>query len=254
MQRSIASFLGIAAVLFGFFVFFNSQAEQIDTTPVITAPEVSEEPAAEAELVVDSEPVAEEPAAPAENLTAAQDALEKLNTVDVTPATRIPDYDRDLFGRAWADVDGNGCDTRNDILARDLTVTATEGSCKILAGQLADPYTGKTIDFTRGQKTSTAVQIDHIHSLSGAWKAGAWAWSDDERTAFANDPENLLAADGPANGSKSDKGPSMWMPSDAGNDAFNCTYATSYAHILVKYDLTAPASDIATLRDTLATC
>ena len=30
-------------------------------------------------------------------------------------------YSRDQFGAAWADVDHNGCDTRNDILARDLT-------------------------------------------------------------------------------------------------------------------------------------
>jgi hypothetical protein len=30
-------------------------------------------------------------------------------------------YTRDQFGQAWADVDRNGCDTRNDILKRDLT-------------------------------------------------------------------------------------------------------------------------------------
>lgn len=82
-------------------------------------------------------------------------------------------YSRDQFGQSWSEdvtVDSghNGCDTRNDILQRDLTGSqikpGTHG-CVVLAGTLADPYTAQSIAFIRGQGTSDDVQIDHV--LSG---------------------------------------------------------------------------------------
>ena len=85
-------------------------------------------------------------------------------------------YTRDAFGRGWIDVDRNGCDTRNDILRRDLTDTVLKpgtSGCVVATGRLVDPYTGRTIDFVKGDKTSTAVQIDHVVSLSDAWQKGA---------------------------------------------------------------------------------
>jgi hypothetical protein len=91
-------------------------------------------------------------------------------------------------------------------------------------------------------------------SLSGAWKSGAYAWPEDQRVAFANDPANLRAVDGPTNNGKSDKGPARWMPSTVGNAGFDCQYATDYTNVLVKYDLTAPAEDLGTLRSTLSLC
>jgi len=250
----ILGLAGIALVVFAFLSFANTQTGGLDfDAPATTAP-TTEAPAPTTETEQPAEPEpAPEPPAPAEQ-TAAQHALAQLDTVEITPATRIPDYDRDLFGDAWEDVDGNGCDTRNDVLARDLTVTSKDGACKVLTGTLTDPYTGQVIDFVRGQQTSQAVQIDHIVSLSVAWKGGAWAWTDDQRVAFANDTEILLAVDGPANSRKSDKGPARWMPSNAGNSAYDCEYAIDYTYVLVKYDLTAPAEDIAALRSTLATC
>ena len=85
-------------------------------------------------------------------------------------------YDREQFGPAWSDVDRNGCDTRNDILKRDLageTFKPGTHDCVVLTGTLDDPYTGKTIAFSRGQGTSEAVQIDHVVALSDAWQKGA---------------------------------------------------------------------------------
>ncbi|MCG2807672.1 MAG: HNH endonuclease family protein [Coriobacteriia bacterium] len=158
-----------------------------------------------------------------------------------------PPYRRAAFGSAWSDVDGNGCDTRDDILARDLTATVVSSTCKVLSGTLADPYTGKTVAFTRGSRTSADVQIDHIVSLSDAWRSGAYAWTPQQRLAFANDPLNLRAVSGPANNTKGDKGPSLWMPHVAGNAAFDCTYATEYTQVLVKYHLPAPPEDAAAL-------
>lgn len=85
-------------------------------------------------------------------------------------------YDRDQFGQAWADIDRNGCDQRNDVLARDFagkTFKPGTNDCVVLTGVLADPFTGKTINFVRGQDTSSAVQIDHLIPLSLAHQTGA---------------------------------------------------------------------------------
>jgi len=256
MQRFIVGLAGIAIVVFAFVTWANAQADGLDldlsTIVASESPAPSEPASAEpVQQQQDPEPQVIETEGDA---TPAQKALMSLASVGVTPATRVPAYDRDLFGSAWADIDGNGCRQRDDVLARDMTNVTTEDGCKVLTGVLNDPYTGTTISFTFGAKTSQAVQIDHIHSLSGAWKAGAWAWTAEQRKRFANDFENLLAVSGKANGPKSDKGPADWMPSTSGNAAYDCTYAIDYTHILVKYDLTAPAADIAALRDTLTTC
>src|ERR687889_2014458 len=71
-------------------------------------------------------------------------ALARLETIPVKGRAPKTGYSRDEFGPAWADVDRNGCDTRNDILARDLTdetVKAGTRDCVVLSGTLADPYT-----------------------------------------------------------------------------------------------------------------
>ena len=137
-------------------------------------------------------------------------------------------YDRALFGAAWTDdVDvefgHNGCDTRNDILARDLTdITFKDGNrCTVATGTLSDQYTNTTIAFTRGQDTSSAVQIDHVVALSDAWQKGAQQLDTQTRTNLANDPRNLRAVDGPANQQKSDSDASSWLPPNRG---YRCQY------------------------------
>ena len=166
-------------------------------------------------------------------------------------AQRIPEYRRAEYGQAWADVDRNGCDTRNDILKRDLTDTTIDSRCRVLSGILEDPYTGKVIHFVRGEKTSPAIQIDHIFSLSESWRSGAWQWDASRREAFANDPLNLIAVDGPTNTAKSDKGPAEWMPP---NPAFSCTYAARFVTVAAKYRLTVKPADSKTLDVVLAGC
>jgi hypothetical protein len=90
------------------------------------------------------------------------DATNSIVLLDRIPVKgRAPKtgYSREEFGPVWYDTDHNGCDTRNDILARDLTgKTFKPGTnyCLVTTGTLADKYTGTTIDFVRGQETSTA--------------------------------------------------------------------------------------------------
>jgi hypothetical protein len=68
---------------------------------------------------------------------------------------------------------------------------------------------------------------------------GAARWDTDKRVAFANDPLNLVAVDGPTNGSKSDKSIASWLPP---NKSVRCSYAMRMAQVSLRYDLpTTPA-------------
>ncbi|WP_207760029.1 GmrSD restriction endonuclease domain-containing protein [Bifidobacterium primatium] len=163
-------------------------------------------------------------------------------------------YARTQFGPAWADVDGNGCDTRNDILNRDMTnVTYRSGThnCVVATGTLADPYTGKTIQFQRGQNTSTAVQIDHVVALSDAWQKGAQQLDSDTRKRLANDPYNLLAVDGPSNEQKSDGDAATWLPA---NKSYRCSYVARQIGVKHKYSLWVTQAEHDAMESVLASC
>ena len=146
-------------------------------------------------------------------------------------------YDRGLFGQLWYDVDRNGCDTRNDILRRDLTEVElkpeTHG-CLVLSGVLQDPYTGTVIQFVRGIATSNAVQIDHVVALGDAWQKGAQQLDLEKRRALANDPLNLLAVEGSANASKGDGDAATWLPR---NKSIRCAYVARQVAVKAKYRL-----------------
>lgn len=167
----------------------------------------------------------------------AANALVQLESLPVKGRAPKTGYTREEFGPAWADVDRNGCDTRNDILARDLTnETFKPGTkdCVVAAGTLVDKYTATTITFTRGQDTSSHVQIDHIVPLSDAWQKGAQQLNADQRKELANDSLNLMAADGPTNSAKGDKDAATWLPP---NKAFRCEYVARQTAVKAKYRL-----------------
>ncbi|WP_235931438.1 MULTISPECIES: HNH endonuclease family protein [Actinomyces] len=192
------------------------------------------------------------------------------------------------FGESWEDVDGDGCDTRNEILARDLTnadysraagiqtveqgVGEGAGVCPnatVWFGTLHDPYTGATITFTRGADTSAEVQIDHVVALNYLYAHGAWAWDARRRLLVANDPLNLLAVDGQANQDKGACGPATcpvgstgtnsWNPSGGSgwwpeDDGYRCTYAARFVSVLAAYEVGVPEADTAALREVLEDC
>lgn len=165
------------------------------------------------------------------DLAAARAALDAL---PVRPADPDDGYARERFGPAWADVDGNGCDTRNDVLARDLHDVRRDGAgCVVLAGTLDDPYTGTAIAFIRGPD-SAAVQIDHLVALDDAWRTGARAWPASRRLQFANDPANLVAVSGDANQDKGASDASQWLPPQGG---FACVYVVRQLRVKAAYGL-----------------
>jgi len=163
-------------------------------------------------------------------------------------------YTREEFGPAWADIDHNGCDTRNDILARDLTGETFKGgtnNCVVDMGVLADKYTGTTINFVRGQDTSSEVQIDHIVALGDGWQKGAQQLSLDQRKQLANDPMNLMATDGATNRAQGDKDAATWLPP---NKAFRCEYVARQTAIKAKYSLWVTKVEHDALVDVLVGC
>lgn len=181
-------------------------------------------------------------------------ALEQLERLPVKGRAPRTGFDRDKFGPAWADVDHNGCDTRNDILKRDLTdETFKPGThdCIVLTGILSDPYGGATIHFKRGNDTSAAVQIDHLVPLSDAWQKGAQQWQDERRREFANDPLNLLAVDGPLNNQKSDSDAATWLPP---RRAYRCAYVGRQVEVKTKYALWVTQAEKDAMRSVLSGC
>ncbi len=163
-------------------------------------------------------------------------------------------YDRAMFGPAWTDVDRNGCDTRNDILRRDLVSQVLKDGthgCVVASGTLEDPYSGRSIAFVRGQGTSSAVQIDHVVALSDAWQKGAQQWDAGTREAFANDPMNLLAVDGPLNAQKGDGDTATWLPP---NKPFRCTYVARQVAVKHAYGLWTTAAERDAMVRVLSTC
>jgi hypothetical protein len=192
--------------------------------------------------------------APHQQPAFASKAREVLATLPVKGRAPKTGYSREQFGPAWSDVDHNGCDTRNDMLRRDLTALAlrpgTRG-CVVLSGVLADPYTATAIKFLRGNATSTAVQIDHVVALSDAWQKGAQKLSPAQRLSFANDPLNLLAVDGPANQSKSDGDAATWLPP---NKSYRCTYVARQISVKSSYGLWVTQAEHDAMARVLSDC
>lgn len=162
-------------------------------------------------------------------------------------------YSRAAFGSPWADVDHNGCDTRDDILRRDLvSVVVAPGTrgCQVTSGILHDPYTGASIGFRRGPN-SAVIQIDHVVALSNAWQTGAAAWSAGRRLAYANDPLVLLAVSGAQNQAKGDADAATWLPQRAG---YRCDYVARQVAIKLRYRLWVTPAEHKAISRVLATC
>lgn len=167
-------------------------------------------------------------------------ALAALDTLPVKGKQPLTGYSRAQYGQAWTDdntvaLGHNGCDTRNDVLTRDLTNRTYRNahSCAVKTGTLRDPYTGRTIQFVRGSGSS-AVQIDHVVALAASWRTGAQNLTPAQRVNLANDPLNLLAVDGPTNQAKGDGDAATWLPP---NKSIRAKYAANQIAVKKKYGL-----------------
>jgi hypothetical protein len=189
-----------------------------------------------------------------DSIAAAPTASEVLAGLPVKGRAPKTDYSRDQFGQTWADVDRNGCDTRNDILKRDLTdlvFKAGTRNCLVLSGTLVDRYSGETVNFVSGNVSSMEVQIDHVVALSNAWQTGAFKLSAGQRTALANDPINLFAVKGKLNSQKSDGDAATWLPPFK---SFRCAYVSQQIAVKAKYGLWVTPPEKAAMVSILSKC
>ncbi|MFC0674225.1 excalibur calcium-binding domain-containing protein [Brachybacterium hainanense] len=214
------------------------------------------------------QPPARVPAASAEPspsalTTAPEDAVSPTPTADPSTAlgalSALPvqergsktGYDRDSFG--WRqDVDRNGCDTRNDVLRRDLhdiiLKRDTQG-CVVLTGVLSpSPYSGAEVAFDRD---NGAIDIDHVVALSDAWQSGASTWDKATRQQFANDPLNLLAVESELNRQKGDGDAATWLPPSTGH---RCEYVALQIAVKAKYGLWVKPAEREAIERVLSTC
>ncbi len=186
---------------------------------------------------------AEEPPAQAGTVLAV------LDTLPVKGRAPMTGYSRDLFGGDWSDVDGNGCDTRSDVLRRDLVERVMSSRCGVMSGVLyPDPFTGRPLTYVRGR---SVVDVDHVVSLGNAWATGAQQLSPTVRIQLANDPLNLLAVSASANRQKQDGDAATWLPA---NKAFRCAYVARQIAVKSKYRLWITSAEKSAIQRVLAPC
>ena len=179
---------------------------------------------------------------PNDTLTAS-DVLQSIRVEKENPRG----YNRGLF-RHWLDVDGDGCDAREQVLKRDAIGLAQVDPfrCAVVEADWISAYDGvKTSD-------RSTVEIDHVVALKEAWDSGAWGWNEAQRTAFANDTSDsrtLLAVSSSSNRSKSDRDPSNWLPSLRG---YVCTYVSNWISIKARWNLSMDQSEWSRLNNLLS--
>lgn len=170
-----------------------------------------------------------------------------LNELVVAPEHR-DGYDRDLFPE-WIDEDGDGCNTRYEVLLDEAVIAPTvSGSCDLTGGMWRSPYDGQELH------GAEEVQIDHLVALAEAWYSGAFAWTTDRRQAFANDlgvPWSLNAVSGQTNEAKGASDPVGWTPP---RQAAICPYVESWIGVKYRWGLTVDEDEKAALVDLLSRC
>ena len=244
-MKSLTNYGCLGTLAIPFFIYFALFGSSSDNSSIpiatpsaseTTSPSPSPKPTETAEAI------------PKKKQGEALKALAKLPIKGRAPKTG---YSREMFSDDWDYY--NGCDVRNRILARDMVqfTLRSDSYCIIETGILEDPFTGQVIDFQRGVRTSSEVQIDHVVSLSDAWQKGAQQLSSYERFMLYNDPLNLLAVWGPANSQKSDFDAAGWLPS---KKSFRCSFVARQIAVKAKYQLWVTQAEHDSMTRVLATC
>jgi len=175
-------------------------------------------------------------------------ALALLQQLKVLPNTHQADYNRSFF-TLWDDANGDGCNTRAEVLKAQSTKTVGyHGTCTIDSGRWLSRYDG--LVFTQGSR----LDIDHLVPLAEAWRSGAWHWTSATREAYANDlgsPYSLIAVSASSNRAKGDQDPATWLPPLA---SYDCTYQARWVATKWRWGLAVDSAEAKTLRANLSQC
>ncbi len=189
-------------------------------------------------------PTAVAPALPPSEGLQLSEAVRQLGVTDAHPGG----YDREKF-KLWTDVDGDGCDTRREVLLQEaVTKPKQAGDCKLTGGAWRSYYDGKTVTDQR------ALDIDHMVPLGEAWASGASKWSVDKRERYANDlnaKRSLVAVSLGPNRSKGDRDPAEWMPPAK---PATCRYTADWLSTKLRWKLTVDRSEKSRLEQLARSC
>lgn len=174
--------------------------------------------------------------------------LSRIDAPVIPQRATVLGYDRTEFGPGWGPA-APGCDTRAAVLARDFHADCTHHWRTWGTGPaghpatptmptIEDPYTGSPL-------SPADVEIDHILPVSAAWDLGAHRWDQAARSAFYNDPANLIAVSSAVNQAKGNKLPSEWMPP---RRRARCAYGHRLVAVAKHYALPLPAADVRAIR------
>lgn len=186
-------------------------------------------------------------ASPASAGTVSQSLTTMIGNLPVSN-TAHSGYSRDLF-KLWIDADGDGCDTREEVLLDEAVTAPTKGSGCTLSGGKWYSY------YDQAYWTDKAdVDIDHVVPLAEAWTSGAYTWSASRRQSYANDlgdDRTLVAVTDNVNQAKGDKDPAEWMPPSS---SAYCTYIESWVAVKTRWGLSADSSEVSALRNYASSC
>ena len=218
------------------------ETEADTTTEPETESESDSTTVPESEPEPEPEPTTPEPSAGVTAVLALLDAL-------TVAAEHTSGYDRDLF-KHWTDEDGDGCDTRREVLLAEAVIAPTQGSrCSLSDGEWISRYDGLT-ELGSGR----SFDVDHLVPLAEAWESGAHGWSSDRREQYANDlgyEHSLIAVSARSNRSKGAQDPATWLPPEGGQ---HCWYAAAWVHVKTRWSLTVDTTEANTLESTLSGC
>jgi hypothetical protein len=157
-------------------------------------------------------------------------------------------YNRDLFPH-WIDADGDGCNTRYEVLIEEAILAPTVGAfCTLTDGTWKSLYDGLVLT------DAANLQIDHLVALAEAWDSGASAWTTSRRMLFANDldvPWELIAVSGASNEAKADSDPADWLPSDPGAV---CPFISAYIAVKARWELSVDQGEKSALSTLILKC
>lgn len=204
-------------------------------------------PASTSQWSVDDNPLTSEPSdvhTPKEITALSTNPIQSLpplfSTLSVRPPLDVP-YDRSVFGD-WIDADGDGCDTRAEVLRlQSLRHTHDEGSC-IPVGRWFSLYDNITTD------DSTDLEVDHLVPLKEAWVSGAAKWTRQRLHDYFNDmsvDSALIAVTRSSNRAKGARDPADWLPE---NREAHCRYINSWIAVKHRWQLHIDDAELRALR------
>lgn len=173
-----------------------------------------------------------------------------IELIEVRDGDPPAPYDRAEFGPAWSRITENGCDVRTTMLMRDLEEVELADNCTVASGVLHDRYSGTTVQYSM-DSGGDAVQVDHIVSLSDAWKSGAWAWDPADRESFANHSVNLLTVSAQQNQAKSSYTAADWLPADR---TLHCWFVVRQLLVKDMFGLSVTQNELEAYQQVLPKC